>query len=438
MIMKPSDTFHPGILKCLVLSGCFAAVPSLTGAEDRLRFDFSPDRDIPEATTVAPVIRYDAERGFGFLNAPGADPDAARLFAVAIGEGNYDVSVRLGSESAATSTTVKAEARRLMLRDVETAPGEFVTRTFTVNVRVPGFGESEEVNLKSREEGPPLIPSWDDRLSFEFNGDKPGVVAMDIRPNPEATTVFLAGDSTVTDQRNEPWAGWGQMLPSFFKPGVAISNHAASGLSLASFEYQHRLKKVLTMMKEGDYLFIQFGHNDQKDDRPGAGPFTTYKENLEGYVDAARGKGGKPVLVTPMERRRWSGGKPGTTLADYAAAVRLVGEEKDVPVIDLHAMSLTLYEALGQEGSKKAFVFYPANTWPDQEEALSDNTHHSPYGGYELARCVVEGIRSELPELARFLVDDAGGFDPAAPDAPGVVEILPSPRRGENDTPDGS
>ena len=101
-------------------------------------------------------------------------------------------------------------------------------------------------------------------------------------------TVFLAGDSTVTDQRAEPWAGWGQMLPRFLKQGVAVSNQAESGLALFSFDGQHRLDKVLSMMKQGDYLFIQFGHNDQKDKSEGAGPFTTYRANLKHFVQAAR------------------------------------------------------------------------------------------------------------------------------------------------------
>lgn len=192
------------------------------------------------------------------------------------------------------------------------------------------------------------------------------------------------------------------------------------------------------MMKEGDYLFVQFGHNDQKDRREGAGPFTTYRKELGEFVDAARGKGGIPVLVTPMERRRWNGGRPQTTLDDYAEAVRQVGKEMDVPVIDLQKMSIELYGALGESDSKRAFVFYPAGTWPGQDKELKDNTHHSAYGGYELARCVVEGIQSEVPELAKRLRDEVGDFDPSAPDAPEAVAIPPTPVIGENEKPDGS
>ncbi|HSJ03654.1 MAG TPA: rhamnogalacturonan acetylesterase, partial [Verrucomicrobium sp.] len=337
-----------------------------------------------------------------------------------------------------TSTTIKAESRRLMLEKVETRPGGFEVRTITVNVRHPAISTGGTTTLNDREKGPPLTSSWDELLTLEFNGESPGVAAVEIMPAGSVTTVFIAGDSTVTDQRNEPWAGWGQMLPGFFDRSVAISNHAESGLALRSFDRQKRLEKVLSMMKKGDYLFIQFGHNDQKDKSPDAGPFTTYKASLKGYVERTRAKGGLPVLVTPMERRRWEGGTLQPTLADYAEAVRQVGAEDKVPVIDLNAMSTKLYTALGPDTSMRAFAFYPANTFPGQSEALRDNTHHNTFGGYELARCIVEGIRSQVPELAVRLNKKAGTFDPAKPDSPDQFKLPRSPAAGAALTPEGS
>ena len=126
------------------------------------------------------------------------------------------------------------------------------------------------------------------------------------------------------------------------------------------------------------------------------------------------------------------------TLADYAKAVLQVGAEEKVPVIDLHAMSLKLYNALGPEKSTKAFVFYPANTWPGQDKELADNTHHNAYGGYELARCMVEGIKANVPELAKHLVQDAGSFDPAKPDEPEKIDIPTSPPADTTKKPAGS
>lgn len=229
------------------------------------------------------------------------------------------------------------------------------------------------------------------------------------------------------------------MLPRFFGPTVAVSNHAESGLALFSFEQQKRLNKILSMMKPGDYLFIQFGHNDQKDKRADAGPFTTYKANLKRFVAAAQSQGGLPVLVTPMERRRFDKhGQQTATLAEYAEAVRQVGTEEKVPVIDLHAMSLKFYAALGPEMSTKAFAHFPANTFPGQDKPLKDDTHHNNYGGYELARCVVEGIKAHVSPLASHLAKDAGQFDPSNPDPFEKVDVPASPLTGALEAPAGN
>jgi lysophospholipase L1-like esterase len=237
------------------------------------------------------------------------------------------------------------------LENVQTAPGQWETRTFTVNVRNATLKSGGTVRLKTEEQQGHL--NWDDKLTLEFNGSCPAVCALKIEKVNDVVTLYLAGDSTVTDQKNEPYGAWGQLLPRFCKPAVAVANHAQSGESLVSFRVEKRLKKILETIKAGDYLFIQFGHNDQKDKSPGAGPFTSYKENLKYFVTQARQKGAIPVLVSPMERRRFDGNTPLLTLADYAEAVRQVGREESVPVIDLHAMSLKLYAALGPAESKK-------------------------------------------------------------------------------------
>ena len=368
----------------------------------------------------------------------GQSSDKVSVFAVDVPEGNYEVTLRFGDAKSATSSTIKAESRRLMLEKVETKRGEFVSRTFTVNVRKPAISNGVTVALNSREKGPPVVPDWDEHLTFEFNGSRPGVASLEIKPAGKVVTVFIAGDSTVTDQAKEPYCGWGQMLPRFFEADVAVSNQAESGLALFSFEGQRRLTKVLSMMKPGDYFFIQFGHNDQKDKRAGSGPFTTYKANLKKFIEAARSKGGIPVLVTPMERLRWKGNDQEVTLAEYAEAVRQTAAAEQVPMIDLHAMSLKFYKALGPGKSTKAFVFYPANTFPGQAEKLADRTHHNAFGAYELARCVVEGIKAQVPELAKHLVNDAGSFDPSKPDSTETVNIPISPVAGATVKPAGN
>lgn len=441
---KPDDTTHLNSYAAALTAELVADEMSRVAQEfvPLLRqrrywqFDFS---GTGEGTFVSPQTSYEAERGYGFL--PGQQSASANPlnFAVRLPEGNYEVIVRLGHPERATVTTIKAEARRLILENIRSEAGQFVTRSFVVNVRQPQISTDQTTKLNSRELGPPLHPDWDALLTLEFNGRQPGVSALSIRRTSDATTVFVAGDSTVTDQRQEPYAGWGQMLPRFFGPEVAVSNQAESGLALRSFEYQLRLQKVLSMMQPGDYLLIQFGHNDQKDNREGAGPFTTYKQKLTEFVRATRERHGIPILVTSMERLRMdSNGQQTPTLSDYAAAVREVGEEEQVAVIDLHAMSLELYAGLGPERCTKAFVFYPAGTFPGIAEQLKDRTHHNSYGAYELARCVVQGLREQVPELSRHLAGDVSDFDPGQPDDPDTFEIPASPVVVPPNTPAGN
>lgn len=334
-------------------------------------------------------------------------------FSMPLPEGNYDVTFRLGNADRPTENYIKAESRRFMIDKVVTKPGEFIDCKFTVNIRTPKIAGGGKVWLKKREWG---HPRWDKLLMLEVFSTEPFTGKPKVVPNNNALTVFLAGDSTVTDQGGEPWCSWGMMLPAFFQPGVAVANHAESGLTLGSFKHQKRLDKIFSVIKPGDYVFIQFGHNDQKEKGKDAGPFKSYKRRLEQFVDKIRKHKGNPVVVTPMERRRFRHGKPYTTLHDYAKAVRQVAAEKKVPMIDLHTMSLKFYGALGSRGSTKAFVHYPANTFPGQKKKLKDDTHHNVYGGYELAKCIVEGIKENVPELAKHLRKGLPKFDPSKPD----------------------
>ena len=385
------------------------------------KFTFGTQAALPGFIQVPPGARYTSERGYGF------EAGLPSLFSVALPEGNYYVTVKLGDPTSASTMTVKAEARRLMLEKVETMPGQFATRTFTVNIRTPQIKGGGHVKLKSRESGPPMTSDWDDKLTLEFNSAHFGIDTLEITPATDAVTVYLAGDSTVTDQPDEPWASWGQMLPRFFGPGVAVANHAESGESLKSFLGAGRLDKILSAIKPGDYLFIQFGHNDQKEHGEGIGAFTSYKAELKQFITEAKKRGGLPVLVTPMHRRRFDAdGKIVPTLGDYPEAVRQTAREENVPLIDLNAMSKTLFEALGPQGTLKAFVHYPANTFPGQTAELKDDTHFNAYGGYELAKCVVEGIKAAKLPLAKSLVD-APPFDPAHPDPVGEWSLPASP-----------
>lgn len=138
--------------------------------------------------------------------------DKPHSFSVGLPEGNYDVKITFGDPKGTSSSTLRVESRRLIFERVET-PGKLETRTFTVNIRNSRIGDAGSVRLKPREIGK---LDWDSQLSFEFTGSRPCVTEIDIAPARAAVTVFLAGDSTVVDQDDEPYAAWGQMLPRFF------------------------------------------------------------------------------------------------------------------------------------------------------------------------------------------------------------------------------
>jgi lysophospholipase L1-like esterase len=245
------------------------------------------------------------------------------------------------------------------------------------------------------------------------------------------TIVYLAGDSTVVDQDSEPWASWGQMLPRFFRPGVVIANHAESGETSASFQSEQRFAKIMSVIKPGDYLFMQFNHNDQK---PGAVPLDKYKQILAGFVTQARAKGAIAVIVTAQHRRSFDAtGHIANSLGDYPEAARQVAAENHVELIDLTAMSKTLFEAMGDEGSKHAFMHFPANTFPDQIAAYADNTHFNSYGAYELARCILLGIRANGMTFMPLIDPAVPEFDPAKPDPFATFSLPATPAQKQED-----
>jgi lysophospholipase L1-like esterase len=348
--------------------------------------------------------------------------DKPYFFSVNVPEGSYRVTVVLGTDEAST-TTVWAEARRLMLEKVAVRAKGSATRSFDTNVRVPEInGDAmHRVKLKPREVG---NMDWDTKLTLEFNGEQPSFRSIQIEPVQE-TTIYLAGDSTVVDQDVEPWAAWGQMLPRFFRPGVVVANHAESGETIKSFAGEQRFAKVWSVIQPGDYLFMQFGHNDMK---PNAVSLNDYKALMVDAIEKTRAKGATPVLVTSMNRRTFDAeGKITNSLLGYPDAVREVAVAQHVALIDLNAMSKTLFEALGADGSMKAFMHYPANAFPNQTEAISDDTHFNKYGAYELARCVAHGIRTAKLPIAKYLVKNVPDFDPAQPDAEATFALPATP-----------
>ena len=401
------------------------------------KFDFGSTAAAKGYTAVTPQTIYTDAAGYGFINSTSIATVVRNkkntvtsdfitgnkpfFFAVKIPEGNYDVKIILGDVNGTSATTVRAECRRSFLQNVRTKKGEIKTEVFTVHVKDSIIRDAngnavDKVKLKAREVN---YFHWDDKLTLEFNDTAAKICAVEITPNTKATTIFLAGNSTVVDQDKEPWASWGQMIPAFFEAkNICIANYAESGEALTSFKSAKRLQKILNLMKGGDYLFIEFGHNDQKQKGDGIGPFTSYKRDLKYYISEVKKKGGIPVLVTSMHRRNFDSiGHINNTLGDYPEAVRQTAKEENVALIDLNAMSKIMYEAWGPEKSIKAFVHYPANTFPAQDKKLEDNTHFNTYGAYEIARCFVQAIKDNNLPIAKYLKNNIVPFNPAQPDA---------------------
>ena len=398
----------------------FAVVSLHAAPATDFKFQFGAANAMPGYTLVPPSQIYSKEIGYGFE--PGATLTAVAnavtsaqpfLFSVAVPEGNYRVTVTLGDPTADAITTVKAESRRLMLERVRTAAGKFETRTFTVNVRTTKISNGDEVNLDSREMNltthKAISRDWDDKLTLQFSDSHPAVSAIEIQKVDDAVTVFITGDSTVTDQPGGAITTWGQNITRWFTSDVAVANHAESGETLKGFLKERRWEKLLDSVHQGDYVIIEFGCNDSKKSGPqniypnqdfsetyvDAG--TTYKELLKQFAADVQKKGAFPIIASPSARRQDSK-KPGSLQA-YADAAIAVAKEINVPSIDLNSFGVELNDALGADSPK----------------LFNDQTHPSEYGGYLQSKCIALGIKQDNLPLAKYIVDDLGDFNPQHP-----------------------
>ena len=335
---------------------------------------------------------------------------------VKVPDGNYRVTVTLGDKKRAAQTVVRAESRRHYTDAIATKKGQYRTVSFVVNKHTTPIDGKREVKLKPREV---TYMNWDDSLNISFCGPAPAVQRIRIEPDHQATTVFLCGNSTVVDQENEPWASWGQMITRWFDDHIVVANYAESGLSATVFLAQLRLDKILSQLKAGDYVIVEFGHNDEKEKRAGDGAWYSYSRNLKIFVDRVRAAGGNIIFCTPTSRRSFDAQQRiNNTHGDYPEAMKTVARRENVPVIDLTRMSAAFYEALGEEQSKRALVHYPAHTFPGQDKPLADNTHFNPFGAWEVAKMVVMGLKQIQSPLAGFLRADWHDLDPSHPDDP--------------------
>jgi lysophospholipase L1-like esterase len=217
-------------------------------------------------------------------------------------------------------------------------------------------------------------------------------------------TLHLIGDSTMADKQKDPpnpETGWGQALPALLKESAHVVNYAMNGRSTKSFIAEGRWTKVVAALQPGDFVIIQFGHNDEKSDKPAvyAAPRGVYQDNLRRFVRESREHGATPILATPVARRKWSeAGELLDTHGDYPAALRAVAAEEKVPLLELNRLTTELERGHGVEGSKRLHLYYAGGIYARWPELVKDDTHYSEYGASRVAALAVqEWLRLGLP-----------------------------------------
>ncbi|MEV6051380.1 rhamnogalacturonan acetylesterase [Streptomyces sp. NPDC052107] len=285
--------------------------------------------------------------------------------------GTYDVTVRLGGETA-SSTGVTGETRRSLLPETAVPAGEHPTRSFTVNVRTP--------------EGEPTGPDGTAGLDLTIGGSDPALAGIRVTPSRHARRIILIGDSTVCDQPADPYSGRGRQLPRYLPRGLSVANYADSGESTVTYLANPQFRAtVRPLVRPGDLVLVQLAHNDKITDE------ATYRANLETLVAGIRDKGGEPVLVTPVVRRWFNADGTldnNTALlvnglgVDLPAVVRSVAAAGHVPLIDLTAKTKALVESLGPEGSKAIYLY----------NEKRDTTHTSESGATVYAGLVRDAL----------------------------------------------
>lgn len=260
------------------------------------------------------------------------------------------------------------------------------------------------------------------------------------------TTIFMIGDSTMADKdisKGSPERGWGMVLQGFFTEDIVIDNHARNGRSSISFRNEGLWDEVMKRIKPGDYVFIQFGHNDEKPDKPGSvrhtDPGSTFDETLEKYVVETRAKGGIPVLFNCVERRLFFDERKAaadslkqdtsiddetlrdtkygdelvnteylvpthyTLYGDYTVAPRLVAKRLNVPFIDANYISKVMEQDHGVVGSRKLHLWLKPGEVASIPDGRKDNTHYSIYGAHTISGLLVDAIGKEVPALRKYI-----------------------------------
>ena len=406
----------------MVTVAALLAAFSMAEAAENYKFDFGEGPVAAGYTQVKANTKYSDSQGFGFESGTVSSVDRLwdddlttdfltakgdMVFSVALPQGNYEVTFILGDGENESETTVWAENRKLMLDRITLAGGVFSRQTVSLRrMETRSMDGSVTMSIKDREKD---YRTWDKKLTFVISGKAPAVAGIEIKRNDNVTTLWLCGNSTVVDQITAPWAGWGQMAPGFFKSSLAIANYAESGLTASGFYSMKRLAKILSEVKKGDFVTVQFAHNDQKNQND----VNNYEATLTKYANEIKAKGATPLFVTSTARQNET--DPKTAVGGLPERMRALGKKLGVTVLDLNQHSITLGKALG--GNKEKMYMYTA----------SDKTHFCEYGAYELARANIEEIKAKVPELAKHLRDDHEAFDSSKPDPLDILTRAKTP-----------
>lgn len=409
-----------GVATAAFLTAGFAVTPAI--AADNYKFDFGDGPVAAGFTQVKSNATFSEKLGYGFESGSVESVDrlwdddlktdfltakGEMVFSVVLPQGNYEITFIFGDGENESETTVWAENRKLIFDRVTTAGGVFSTQTVSLRrMEKKSIDGSVTMSLKDRENG---YRTWDNKLTFTITGKSPAVAGIEIKRNDNVTTLWLCGNSTVVDQLTAPWSGWGQMASGFFKPSLAIANYAESGLTASGFYSMRRLNKILAEAKPGDYVTVQFAHNDQKN----ANDVANYEATLTKYVNDIKAKGAIPLFVTSTARQGEL--DPKMSVGGLPEKMRALAKKLNVVYLDLNQHSINLQNALGSD--KEKMYMYTAK----------DKTHFCEYGAYELARSIVEEIKAKVPALAAHLREDHVGFDSNKPDAFDVLTIAKTP-----------
>lgn len=234
------------------------------------------------------------------------------------------------------------------------------------------------------------------------------VLCSSLTDTPRKPVIFMIGDSTMANKKLDgcnPERGWGQMLPGFLTDEVIVENHAVNGRSTKSFREEGHWEPVEAAIRPGDYVIIEFGHNDTKVDDPKryTKPGADFDENLRRYIRETRAKGGKPILFNAIARRKFVKDSLVDTHGEYLAATRRVAEEMDVPFVDLNALTAEFIRELGPEASARYFMHIPPGIVPLYPEGKKDNTHLNVAGARRVAAMAVDALAEAVPELAPYV-----------------------------------